>query len=113
MVSGRAADSGGYRDKVPAYGSTMCGDELEGGLRTPEDYGNFAKALVAKGYTERREDPSHRALGECGGSSIGGNQSSNYGCHARGNPVNALHYCRTSNEANRIMHGVAITPLET
>ena len=26
---------GGYRDKVPAYGSTMCGDDLPGGLSTP------------------------------------------------------------------------------
>jgi L-alanine-DL-glutamate epimerase-like enolase superfamily enzyme len=41
---------GGYRDKVPAYGSTMCGDELEGGLRTPEDYGRFAEWLVRRGY---------------------------------------------------------------
>ena len=23
---------GGYRDKMPAYASTMCGDDLEGGL---------------------------------------------------------------------------------
>jgi L-alanine-DL-glutamate epimerase-like enolase superfamily enzyme len=41
---------GGYRDKVPAYGSTMCGDELEGGLSTPEEYGEFALRLVARGY---------------------------------------------------------------
>ncbi|MGB0664666.1 MAG: mandelate racemase family protein [Pontibacterium sp.] len=41
---------GGYRDKVLAYGSTMCGDELEGGLATPEDYANFALTLVDKGY---------------------------------------------------------------
>ncbi|KKB06744.1 mandelate racemase [Devosia geojensis] len=41
---------GAYRDKVPAYGSTMCGDELEGGLATPEDYGRFAEKLVARGY---------------------------------------------------------------
>ena len=41
---------GGYRDKVPAYGSTMCGDELEGGLATAEDYGRFAEKLVARGY---------------------------------------------------------------
>lgn len=33
---------GGYRDKVPAYASTMCGDEIPGGLKTPEDYGRFA-----------------------------------------------------------------------
>ncbi|WMS44168.1 mandelate racemase family protein [Acuticoccus sp. MNP-M23] len=41
---------GAYRDKVPAYGSTMCGDELEGGLATPDDYGRFAQKLVARGY---------------------------------------------------------------
>ncbi len=41
---------GAYRDKVPAYGSTMCGDEMEGGLATPEDYGRFAEKLVQRGY---------------------------------------------------------------
>ncbi|GAB2881022.1 mandelate racemase family protein [Uliginosibacterium flavum] len=41
---------GGYRDKVPAYGSTMCGDELKGGLSTPEEYAEFALKLVARGY---------------------------------------------------------------
>jgi L-alanine-DL-glutamate epimerase-like enolase superfamily enzyme len=41
---------GGYRDKVPAYGSTMCGDELKGGLSTPEEYAAFAATLVKRGY---------------------------------------------------------------
>jgi L-alanine-DL-glutamate epimerase-like enolase superfamily enzyme len=41
---------GGYRDRVPAYGSTMCGDDLPGGLSTPEEYGRFAETLVARGY---------------------------------------------------------------
>ena len=41
---------GGYRDRVPAYGSVMCGDELEGGLATPDDYGRYAEALVVRGY---------------------------------------------------------------
>lgn len=41
---------GAYRDKVLAYGSIMCGDEFEGGLATPEDYGRFAEKLVARGY---------------------------------------------------------------
>ncbi|WP_319410537.1 mandelate racemase family protein [uncultured Cohaesibacter sp.] len=41
---------GGYRDAMPAYGSIMCGDELEGGLATPEDYANFAETLVKRGY---------------------------------------------------------------
>ncbi|APV51831.1 mandelate racemase [Betaproteobacteria bacterium GR16-43] len=41
---------GGFRDKVRAYGSTMCGDEQPGGLATPEDYARFAEKLVARGY---------------------------------------------------------------
>jgi L-alanine-DL-glutamate epimerase-like enolase superfamily enzyme len=41
---------GPYRDKVPAYGSTMCGDELEGGLATPEDYARYAEWLLKRGY---------------------------------------------------------------
>ncbi|NJN84059.1 MAG: enolase, partial [Caldilineaceae bacterium] len=42
---------GAYRDKVPAYASTMCGDDLEGGLATPEDYARFAEwAVKERGY---------------------------------------------------------------
>jgi L-alanine-DL-glutamate epimerase-like enolase superfamily enzyme len=41
---------GGLRDKVPAYGSTMCGDQVPGGLSSPEDYAAFAEKLVADGY---------------------------------------------------------------
>jgi L-alanine-DL-glutamate epimerase-like enolase superfamily enzyme len=41
---------GGMRDKVPAYGSTMCGDEMPGGLSSPEDYAAFAEKLVTDGY---------------------------------------------------------------
>ena len=41
---------GAYRDKVLAYGSTMCGDEMAGGLATPEDYARFAEWLVKRGY---------------------------------------------------------------
>lgn len=42
---------GGYRDKILAYGSTMCGDDLENGLATPEDYARFAEWLVnVRGY---------------------------------------------------------------
>ncbi len=41
---------GGYRDRVAAYASTMCGDEIPGGLSTPEDYAAFAVDLVARGY---------------------------------------------------------------
>ena len=55
-LAGRALDTpvwkllGGYRDKVPAYGSTMCGDEVKDGLATPEDYANFAEWMVNRGY---------------------------------------------------------------
>lgn len=41
---------GGMRDRVPAYGSTMCGDGIPGGLSSPEDYAAFAQKLVADGY---------------------------------------------------------------
>jgi L-alanine-DL-glutamate epimerase-like enolase superfamily enzyme len=41
---------GAYRDKVLAYGSTMCGDEMAGGLATPEDYARYAEWLVKRGY---------------------------------------------------------------
>ncbi len=55
-LAGRALDQpvyrllGAFRDKVPAYGSTMCGDDLEGGLNTPQAYGDFALKLVERGY---------------------------------------------------------------
>lgn len=43
--------AGGFRDRILAYGSTMCGDDLEGGLATPGDYARFARWLVAeRGY---------------------------------------------------------------
>jgi L-alanine-DL-glutamate epimerase-like enolase superfamily enzyme len=41
---------GGFRDKVLAYASTMCGDELEGGLDTPEAYARFAWQCKERGY---------------------------------------------------------------
>ncbi len=41
---------GGYRDTVPAYASTMCGDDIPGGLDTPEHYADFAEACVGQGY---------------------------------------------------------------
>jgi L-alanine-DL-glutamate epimerase-like enolase superfamily enzyme len=42
---------GATRDKVPAYASTMCGDDMEGGLATPEDYARFAEWCVKeRGY---------------------------------------------------------------
>jgi L-alanine-DL-glutamate epimerase-like enolase superfamily enzyme len=41
---------GGYRDKVLAYASTMCGDEMPGGLSSPEDYARFAEWSIKRGY---------------------------------------------------------------
>jgi L-alanine-DL-glutamate epimerase-like enolase superfamily enzyme len=41
---------GGARDRVPAYASTMCGDETPGGLSCPEDYAAFAEQLAKRGY---------------------------------------------------------------
>lgn len=41
---------GAVRDKVPAYASTMCGDDLEGGLDTPEAYAEFALWCKEQGY---------------------------------------------------------------
>lgn len=41
---------GASRDQVPAYASTMCGDDLEGGLDTPEAYGRFAAWCRERGY---------------------------------------------------------------
>jgi L-alanine-DL-glutamate epimerase-like enolase superfamily enzyme len=41
---------GATRDKAPAYASTMCGDDLEGGLATPEDYARFALWCKERGY---------------------------------------------------------------
>lgn len=41
---------GGFRDKVLAYASTMCGDELKGGLSTPEEYADFADWAMKRGY---------------------------------------------------------------
>ena len=34
---------GGFRDKVLAYASTMCGDDIPGGLNSPEAYADFAE----------------------------------------------------------------------
>ncbi|MEE3194906.1 MAG: enolase C-terminal domain-like protein [Candidatus Poribacteria bacterium] len=41
---------GGYRSIVPAYASTMCGDDLQNGLATPQDYAVFAKWAMERGY---------------------------------------------------------------
>ena len=41
---------GAFRDRVPAYASTMCGDDIPGGLDTPSAYADFAEACVAQGY---------------------------------------------------------------
>lgn len=41
---------GAARTKVEAYASIMPGDEIPGGLSTPEEYGRFSEQLVAQGY---------------------------------------------------------------
>jgi L-alanine-DL-glutamate epimerase-like enolase superfamily enzyme len=41
---------GATRDKVLAYASTMCGDDLEGGLSTPEEFADFALKCLDRGY---------------------------------------------------------------
>jgi L-alanine-DL-glutamate epimerase-like enolase superfamily enzyme len=42
---------GGHKAKVKAYASTMCGDDLAGGLATPADYARFAEWCVkTRGY---------------------------------------------------------------
>ena len=41
---------GAYRDKAPAYASTMCGDDIADGLDTPEAYADFGQACVEQGY---------------------------------------------------------------
>lgn len=41
---------GGAREQVPAYASTMCGDDAPGGLNSPEAYADFASRCVAEGY---------------------------------------------------------------
>ncbi|MEU8267103.1 enolase C-terminal domain-like protein [Sphaerisporangium sp. NPDC049002] len=41
---------GGARSTIPAYASTMCGDDIPGGLASFSDYADFAKDLVARGY---------------------------------------------------------------
>ncbi|MCO8265209.1 enolase C-terminal domain-like protein [Haloferax prahovense] len=41
---------GAARDSVPAYGSTMVGDDDPDGLGSPEAYADFAEELVEEGY---------------------------------------------------------------
>ncbi|WP_457031091.1 enolase C-terminal domain-like protein [Kitasatospora sp. P5_F3] len=41
---------GGARREIPAYASTMCGDQIPGGLATPADFAAFAVQLVDRGY---------------------------------------------------------------
>lgn len=42
---------GGYRNKIKAYASTMCGDTIKHGLSTPNDFADFALQCKARGYT--------------------------------------------------------------
>ena len=41
---------GAARDSVPAYASTMVGDDLPGGLDTPEAYARYAEICMKRGY---------------------------------------------------------------
>jgi L-alanine-DL-glutamate epimerase-like enolase superfamily enzyme len=41
---------GAARERVPCYASTMVGDDIEGGLDTPEAYARFALACKERGY---------------------------------------------------------------
>ncbi len=41
---------GAARDKVPAYASTMVGDDVPGGLDTPEAYAEYAIKCKERGY---------------------------------------------------------------
>jgi L-alanine-DL-glutamate epimerase-like enolase superfamily enzyme len=42
---------GSFRDRLPAYASTMCGDvDRPGGLSTPEEYADFAEQCQQEGY---------------------------------------------------------------
>lgn len=55
-IAGKAANLpvykllGAYRDKVPCYGSIMVGDDIKGGLDTPDAYAKYSVELVKKGY---------------------------------------------------------------
>jgi L-alanine-DL-glutamate epimerase-like enolase superfamily enzyme len=55
-LAGKALDQpvykllGAARDRVPAYASTMCGDELDGGLDSPQAYARFALQCKERGY---------------------------------------------------------------
>ncbi|MDI6024707.1 enolase C-terminal domain-like protein [Corticibacterium sp. UT-5YL-CI-8] len=41
---------GAYRDKILAYGSIMSGDDVPGGLSSPDDYAAYSLRLVEAGY---------------------------------------------------------------
>jgi L-alanine-DL-glutamate epimerase-like enolase superfamily enzyme len=41
---------GGYRERLPAYASTIGGDRLKGGLSSPEAYADFAEQCLELGY---------------------------------------------------------------
>jgi len=41
---------GGYRERLPAYASTMHGDDKPGGLSSPGAYADYAEHCLAMGY---------------------------------------------------------------
>ena len=71
-LAGRASNTpvwkmlGGYRDKVAAYGSTMCGDEMIDSLATPDGrarlQGHQASHVDATGVVGAQRDDGHQSL---------------------------------------------------
>jgi L-alanine-DL-glutamate epimerase-like enolase superfamily enzyme len=41
---------GGHRERLPAYASTLHGDNIDGGLNSPQAYADFAQACLEMGY---------------------------------------------------------------
>ncbi|WP_116953469.1 enolase C-terminal domain-like protein [Jiangella endophytica] len=55
---------GGARPRVPAYASTMRGDDVPGGLTDPRAFADFAVALAERGYRAIKLHTWHPAYGE-------------------------------------------------
>ncbi len=46
---------GGHRWQLPAYASTIHGDEQQGGLSQPEAYADFAESCLDLGYSRLQD----------------------------------------------------------
>jgi L-alanine-DL-glutamate epimerase-like enolase superfamily enzyme len=101
---------GGSREKVLAYASTMCGDEIPGGLDSPEAYADFAESLTAVGYTAIKlhtwmppfsPDP-HRDIAACRAvrERVGPGIRLMLDCHHNYSRNEALHLGRALEELN-------------